>query len=166
MSIFVKAFRWWVALFNPLTVFCWCVGAIIAGGAATGYFTTLAPGTLLSIAEDADYSVSDDGKLILFVHLDKHRYCPVDTHRWLERTMAINGQKIPIWRYLGNIPAPPTPLGMQTYGIELDIPAPWDVAGTNYASRSNYHCGFGQLLEPQQTQVGPMPIDVGGKGKP
>ena len=166
MKYFVAAYRWWRGLFNPLTILCWFIGALISGGAATIYFTTREPGTLLSISEDADFMFSNDGKLVLIVHTDKHRYCPADTYRWLDRPVVINGMNMPLFRYLGDIPSPPTPLGVQSFAVELDIPAPWDKIGTDYSSRTAYHCGIGQILEPQQTQVGPMPINVLPRQRP
>ena len=167
MSFLVKAARWWVALFNPMTVVCWCIGAIIATTGTVAYYNARPPGTLLSMAEDAEYSTTGDGKLILLVHADRHRFCPSSTHRWLMHRVKLNGKEMPIWRSIGAIPTPPTALGDQLYGLELDIPSGWDVKGTYYASRTDFGCGLmTAVFNPAPTQTGPLPINDGVKASP
>ena len=161
MKVFRVIISKWLSLFTASGVVCWIVGAALAVLGTSLWYSSRPPGTLISMTEDGSVSRSGDGKLILIVKVDRRRYCDSDTERWLMRQMDHDGQVVPVWRPIGNIPGPPTHLGDSTYALELDIPPEWDKPGTFYVARTNFHCGLGTaLFDPQPTQTPPMPINV------
>lgn len=157
-----RFFGWWLGLFNLRGVICWVIGAGIAVMGTMTYYDARPPGTLMSLGEDAAASISGDGKLLLLVKVDKHRFCPTETDRWLVHDIVLtDGKKVPRFHHIGQIPPPPVPLGEQEYVLDLDIPPGWDAKGTSYGSVSHYACGLGStLFNPRAGQTGPIPINA------